>query len=433
MRIVLRAGRVIDPRSGRDEVADVVIEDGRVTAVGPLAGASAVEGARDTEVVECAGCWVTPGFVDLHAHLREPGYEYKEDVVSGTRAAAAGGFTRVCAMPNTRPVNDNRAITEMIVAKAKEHGAVRVHPIGAITRGQEGRELTEMADLRDAGCVAVSDDGRCVTDSAVMRRALEYATTFGLVVIQHAEDHGLTKGAQMHEGRVSTRLGLKGWPRVAEDHIVARDLMLARDIGARYHLAHASTAGSVALIREAKSRGLKVTAEVTPHHLTLTDEAVLGYRTACKVNPPLREAGDRDALIEGLADGTLDCVATDHAPHAPIEKDCEFSEAALGMVGLETCLPLLLDLVRKGRVTEGRLIDALTLAPARALGLDTPTLAPGAVADVVVIDPDGAWTVDPSRFASKSRNTPFAGWEVRGRVTRTYVAGREVYRAPGEG
>jgi dihydroorotase len=421
---------VIDPLRGFDAVADVVMEAGRVTAVGPGAGAAASETDRDTVVIDCAGRWVCPGFVDLHAHLREPGYEYKEDVVSGTRAAAAGGFTRVCAMPNTRPVNDNRAITEMIVAKAREHGVVRVHPIGAITRGQEGRELTEMADLRDAGCVAVSDDGRCVTDTAVMRRALEYATTFGMVVIQHAEDHGVTKGALMHEGRVSTRLGLKGWPRVAEDHIVARDLMLARDIGARYHLAHASTAGSVALIRDAKARGLRVSAEVTPHHLTLTDEAVLGYKTACKVNPPLRESADREALIDGLADGTLDCIATDHAPHAAIEKDCEFSEAALGMVGLETCLPLMLDLVRRGRFGAARLIDALTLAPARALGLATPSLAVDAVADVLVIDPELRWTVDPARFASKSRNTPFGGWAVQGRVTHTFVAGREVYRAP---
>jgi dihydroorotase len=432
MQTVLRGGRVMDPGKGRDEVADVVIEGTRVVAVGPGAGAAAQRAERDTVVIPCEGCWVVPGFVDLHAHLREPGYEYKEDVVSGTRAAAAGGFTRVCAMPNTRPVNDNRAITEMIVAKAREHGLVRVHPIGAITRGQEGRELTEMADLRDAGCVAVSDDGRCVTDSAVMRRALEYATTFGMVVIQHAEDHGLTKGALMHEGAVATRLGLKGWPRVAEDHIVARDLMLARDIGARYHLAHASTAGSVALLREAKSRGLKVTAEATPHHLTLTDEAVLGYRTACKVNPPLRETGDRDALIDGLADGTIDCVATDHAPHAALEKDCEFADAAMGMVGLETCLPLLLDLVRKGRLTASRLIDALTLAPARALGLDAPSLDVGAVADVVVLDPARRWVVDPTRFASKSRNTPFAGWDVQGRVTHTLVAGRVVFTAPAE-
>ncbi len=427
MRIVLREGRVIDPASGRDEVADVVIEDGRVALVGAGAAAQAREGDRDTRVVDCRGRWVTPGFVDLHTHLREPGQEYKEDIASGTRAAAAGGFTTVCAMPNTRPVNDTRAVTEMMVAKARSHGLVRVHPIGAITRGQQGRELTEMADLRDAGCVAVSDDGRCVTDAAVMRRALEYARTFDLPVVQHAEDHALTEGAQMHEGAVSTRLGLKGWPRVAEDHVVARDLMLAAATGARYHLAHASTAGSAALLREARARGIRVSAEVTPHHLTLTDEAVLGYRTACKVNPPLRERGDVDALVEALADGTIDCVATDHAPHASIEKDCEFSEALNGMVGLETALALLLDLVRAARLSPSRLVDALTAAPARAFGLDAGTLRAGARADVAVLDPDRGWTVDPRRFRSKGRNTPFEGRAVRGRVERTLLAGVEVY------
>jgi dihydroorotase len=380
---------------------------------------------------DCSGKWITPGFVDLHTHLREPGLEYKEDIASGTRAAAAGGFTTVCAMPNTKPVNDNRAITEMIVARSKQHGSVHVHPLGAITRGQLGRELTEMADLRDAGCVAVSDDGRCVTDAAVMRRALEYAHTFGLPVVQHAEDHSLTVGAQMHEGAISTRLGLKGWPRVAEDHIVARDLMLASAIGAHYHLAHASTAGSIALIREAKSRGMHVTVEATPHHLTLTDDAVLGYRTACKVNPPLRERGDVDALVAALADGTIDCVATDHAPHAHIEKECEFSEALNGMVGLETCLAVLLGLVRSGAVSAHRLIAALTVGPARAFGLDAGTLRVGAVADVTVIDPEFAWTVDAKQFHSKGRNTPYDGVAMCGRAQHTWVAGVEVHSAYG--
>lgn len=430
MRLVLRGARVIDPSVGLDEVGDVVIEGGVIARVGRGAAEGIAGGDRDTVVRELAGRWVAPGFVDLHAHLREPGLEYKEDIASGTRAAAAGGFTTVCVMPNTKPVNDTRAVTEMMVAKAAALGRVRVRPIGCITRGQAGRELTEMADLRDAGCVAVSDDGRCVTDSAVMRRAMEYATTFGLPVVQHAEDHALTQGAQMHEGPTATRLGLKGWPRVAEDHVVARDLMLAELTGARYHLAHASTRGSAALLREAKSRGLRVTAEVTPHHLTLTDEAVLGYRTACKVNPPLREAEDRAALIEALADGTLDCVATDHAPHAMMEKDTEFSEAALGMVGLETALPLLLALVRDGRVPLARMIDALTVAPARAFGFEVPSLRPGAAADVVVLDPEREWTVDPAAFASKGRNTPFAGWSVRGRVERTYVGGVEAHACP---
>ena len=419
---------MIDPSTGRDEVADVIIEGERIATVGPMAAAAIRADERDTVIIDCAGRWVTPGFVDLHAHLREPGLEYKEDIASGTRAAAAGGFTTVCAMPNTKPVNDNRAITEMMVAKGRSHGIVNLHPIGAITRGLAGRELAEMADLRDAGCVAVSDDGRCVTDAGVMRRALEYARTFGLVVVQHAEDHTLTAGAQMHEGRVSTRLGLKGWPRVAEDHIVARDVLLTQTTGAAYHVAHASTAGSAAIVREAKSRGLTVTAEVTPHHLTLTDEAVLGYRTHCKVNPPLREQSDVDAMIDALAEGTIDCVATDHAPHAEREKDCEFAEAPPGMLGLETCLPLLLDLVRKGRISVGRVIESLTTSPARVFGLRTPSLREGSRADVVVIDPEAGWTVHAARMQSKSKNTPFEGWAVTGRVTRTFVAGREVFR-----
>lgn len=430
MRTVLLGGRVIDPRTGLDDTADVVIEAGRVSRVGRGAAEGIAPGERDTVVHDCAGQWVLPGFVDLHTHLREPGYEYKEDIVSGTRAAAAGGFVVVCAMPNTKPVNDNRAITEMIVAKGRDHGLVRVHPIGAITRGQAGRELAEMADLRAAGCVAVSDDGRCVTDAGVMRRALEYARTHGLVVVQHAEDHALTEGAQMHEGAVATRLGLKGWPRVAEDHIVARDLMLAKLTGARYHLAHASTAGSVALVRAAKSEGLNVTAEVTPHHLTLTAEAVLGYDTACKVNPPLREQADVDALIEGLADGTLDCVATDHAPHAPVEKDTTFQEAAFGMVGLETALALLLALVHAGRLRPMRLVEALTRAPMRAFDLDAHGVYEGSAAHLTVVDPAARWTVDPRAFASRSRNTPFVGRAVQGRVVRTFVAGRCVFEAP---
>lgn len=430
MRTVLRGVRVIDPARGLDAQRDVVIEGGRVTAVGEGAAAGIGAEARDTRVIDGAGRWLAPGFIDLHTHLREPGYEYKEDIVSGTRAAAAGGFTTVCAMPNTRPVNDNRAITESMVAKARAHGLVRVYPIGAITRGQEGRELTEMADLRDAGCVAVSDDGRCVTDAGVMRRALEYATTHGLVVVQHAEDHALTRGAQMHEGAVSTRLGLKGWPRFAEDHIVARDLMLADATGARYHLAHASTAGAAALVRAAKERGLNVSAEVTPHHLTLTDAAVLGYNTACKVNPPLREAHDVEALIAALADGTIDCVATDHAPHASIEKECEFAEAAHGMVGLETALALLLGLVHGGRLKAARLVEALTVGPARAFGFEVPTVREGACADLVLIDPARVWQVAPERFASKSRNTPFAGRELVGAVEMTLVGGAIVYENP---
>lgn len=425
MRVVLSGGRVIDPRSGRDEIADVVIEAGKITRIGAGAAGDVRADDRDTRVVDCRGRWVVPGFVDMHTHLREPGQEYKEDIQSGSRAAAAGGFTTVCAMPNTSPTNDTRAVTEMMVAKARSHAKVRVHPIGAITLGLKGEQITEMADLREAGCVAVSDDGRCVTNAGVMRRAMEYAHTFDLPIIQHAEDHALTEGALMHEGAVATRLGLKGWPRVAEDHIVARDVLLTEGIGGRYHVAHASTRGTASLLREAKSRGLRVSAEATPHHLTLTDEAVIGYNTACKVNPPLREAGDRDALIAALADGTIDCVATDHAPHANAEKDCEFAAAPNGMIGLETALPLMLELVRTNRVPLLRMIDALTSAPARVVGIDAGTLVVGGAGDVTVIDPERRWKVET--FASKSRNSPFVGREVQGRVVLTLVGGAVVF------
>jgi dihydroorotase len=346
---------------------------------------------------------------------------------SGLLAAAAGGFTDVCAMPNTRPVNDTRAVTEMLVAKAKRLGGSRLHPIGAITVGLRGESLTEMADLRDAGAVAVSDDGRCVTSSAVMRRALEYAATFDLPVIQHAEDHALTQGAQMHDGAVSTKLGLRGWPRVAEDVIVARDVLLAEVARARYHVAHVSSFGSVRILREAKARGITVTAEVTPHHLLLTHAALLGYDTGCKVNPPLRADEDVAAVREALADGTIDCIATDHAPHSSLEKDCEMAEAAPGMIGLELCVPLLLGLVHEGTLSLARFVDALTRAPARVAGLTVPTIREGARADLTLIDPDARYALDPTRFFSKGRNTPFAGRAVRGRVLATVVDGRMAY------
>jgi dihydroorotase len=315
----------------------------------------------------------------------------------------------------------------MLVAKARAIGTVRLHPIGAITMGQKGEHLTEMADLKDAGAVAVSDDGRCVTNSQVMRRALEYATTFDLPLIQHAEDHALTEGAQMHEGAVSTRLGLRGWPRVAEDVIVARDVLLAEYVGARYHVAHVSTMGAVRLVREAKARGIAVTAEVTPHHLLLTDQALLGYDTACKVTPPLREPEDVEALRRALADGTIDCVATDHAPHGVLDKHVEMAEAAPGMIGLELCLPLLLGLVRDGFLPLGRLVDALTGGPARIVGLPAPRIRDGARADLVLVDPAARWTVDPARLKTKSRNTPFAGREVTGRVMMTVCEGRVIH------
>ncbi len=422
---VLRSGRVIDPKSGRDEEADVVVEGGRVTRVGRGAGAG-LEGER-VEIIDCAGRWVVPGLVDLHVHLREPGQEYKEDIASGLAAAAAGGFTSVCAMPNTRPVNDRRSITEAMLARARSVRGARLHVFGAVTRESAGKELTEMADLREAGAIGVSDDGVCVMSAAVMRRALEYARTFDLLVSQHCEDHTMTAGAQMNEGPVSTRLGLRGWPREAEDVIVARDLVLAEMTGARYHVAHLSSRGAVRLMREAKSRGLCVSAEVTPHHLLLTDEAVVGYRTFCKVNPPLRSAEDVEAVREALRDGTIDCIATDHAPHSALEKDCEFEAASFGILGLEPALPMLLTLVKGGHLSAGRLVEALTVAPARAAKLDAGTLEVGARADVAVIDPELAWTLEPSALRSKSSNHPWIGHRLTGAVVRTLVGGETVY------
>jgi dihydroorotase len=426
--LVFRRVRAVDPARSLDAEIDVVVEDGLVTRAGPRAAEGLLSDSsipRDKlRVFEVPGALLLPGLVDLHAHLREPGQEYKEDIRSGLAAAAAGGFTDVCAMPNTRPVNDTRAVTEMLVHKARAIGGTRLHPIAAITVGQKGDTLTEMADLKEGGAIAVSDDGRCVTRSDVMRRALEYASTFDLPIIQHAEDHALTAGAEMHEGAVATRLGLRGWPRVAEDVIVARDVLLAEYVGAKYHVAHVSTMGSARILREAKSRGIQVTAEVTPHHLLLTDQRLIGYDTACKVNPPLRETEDLLALRDALADGTIDCIATDHAPHSPLEKNCELSEAAPGMIGLELCLPLMLGLVEEGILPLHRLVDALTRAPARIVGLPAPSIAEGKPADLTLVDPGREWLVQPERLRTKSKNTPFLGQTMRGKVLATVVGGQ---------
>ncbi|KPK15599.1 MAG: dihydroorotase [Myxococcales bacterium SG8_38] len=425
--IVLRGGRVLDPSQGLDETADVVIESGRIRSVGSGAGAS-YTASEQVRIVDVSGHWVCPGFIDLHVHLREPGQEYKEDIASGLDAAAAGGFTAVCPMPNTKPVNDTRAITEMMIARAEEHGGVRLLPFGAVTRGQRGSELTEMADLRDAGAVGVSDDGRCVMNAAVMRHALEYARTFDLLVTQHCEDHHLTEGAQMHEGARSTQLGLRGWPRAAEDIIVARDLILAEATGARYHVAHISSFGAVRLLREAKSRGLRVSAEVTPHHLLFTDEALLSYDTYCKVNPPLREDEDREALRQALADGTIDCIATDHAPHSDLEKDCEFEAASVGINGLESAVASMLQLVRDGALRPMRMVEALSTAPARLIpDFDGGSLREGKRADLTVLDPEVRWILDQEALRSKSHNTPLLGRELMGRPSLTIVGGQVVH------
>ena len=424
---VLRGGRVLDPSQGIDEVADVVIEAGRIKAVGRDAGGAYTSGDR-VSVRDMSGRWVCPGFIDLHVHLREPGEEYKEDIASGLDAAATGGFTAVCPMPNTKPTNDSRAITEMMLSRAEEHGGTRLLPFGAVTKGQRGMELTEMADMREAGAIGVSDDGVCVMNAAVMRHAMEYARTFDLLVSQHCEDHHLTEGAQMHEGARSTQLGLRGWPRAAEDVIVARDLVLAETTGARYHVAHISSMGAVRLLREAKSRGLRVSAEVTPHHLLFTDEALLSYDTYCKVNPPLREEEDRAALREALADGTIDCIATDHAPHTDLEKDCEFDAAWPGINGLESAIGSMLQLVRDGVLRPLRLVETLSTAPARLIpDYEGGTLRKGRPADVTVLDPEARWILEGSALRSKSYNTPLLGRELMGRPVMTIVGGKLVH------
>ncbi len=424
--IVLQGGRVIDPASGRDGEADVVLDGGRVVAVEPGAAAAAPAGAR---VIDARGLVVAPGFVDVHVHLREPGQEYKEDIVSGTRAAAAGGFTTVCCMPNTTPVNDCRAVTDLIVRRAREAGVVKVYPVGAISVGLKGESLAEIGEMKDAGIVAVSDDGRPVMNAELMRRALEYARTFGLPVVQHCEDLNLAAGGVMNEGPTATRAGLRGQPPAAESVMVARDIELVGWTGGRYHVAHVSTAAAVRMVREAKARGLHVTCEVTPHHFTLTDEACAGYDTSTKCAPPLRSSEDLAAVRAALADGTIDCIATDHAPHGAQEKELEFDHAAFGMIGLETALALGLKLVDEGVLPLPTLIERLTVGAARVFELPAGTLARGAAADVVAFDPAAPFTVDPARFRSKSRNSPFAGWALRGRVACTIVDGKIVYQA----
>ncbi|HEU4367097.1 MAG TPA: dihydroorotase [Methylomirabilota bacterium] len=420
MSLLIRNGRVVDPAGSMDAVQDVLVKGDRVERLG--SGLPAPDGAA---VIDAAGKVVCPGFIDIHVHLREPGFEYKETVATGTRAAAAGGFTAVCCMANTHPVNDNRSITDYIRARAAAEGAVRVYPIGAVTRGLGGKELAELAELAEAGCVAFSDDGKCVMNAALYRRAMEYTLPFGVPVISHAEDDHLADGGAMHEGVVSTELGVPGVPAAAEDVMVARDILLAELTGAHLHVAHLSTAGAVRLVREAKARGVRVTAEVTPHHLLLTDEAVRSFDVNTKMNPPLRSRRDTEALLEGLLEGTIDCIATDHAPHALSEKEGEFDRAAFGIVGLETAVGLLLDrLVRPGILPLPTLVARLSRDPARLLGLPGGSLAPGSPADLTILDPSAEWTVDPARFESRSRNTPFGGWTLTGRPWMTIVGGR---------
>jgi len=433
VRLVIAGGLVADPEAGKAEVADVVIEDGRIKAVGPgLTGETGAGTRKGETVIDAAGKVVLPGLVDAHVHLREPGQEHKEDIASGTAAAALGGFTSVAAMANTDPVIDDRVGVEFVKERAAAVGLVNVFPVGAVTKGRKGVELAEMGEMAEAGAVAFSDDGRPVSSGEVMRLALEYAGMFGRPVISHCEDTDLSAGGVMHLGYWSTVLGLKGVPAAAEEVMVARDIILARLTGGRVHLTHLSTAGSMELVRRAKEEGLAVTCDITPHHIALTDEAVrtLDYDTSTKVNPPLRTEADREALRLAVREGLVDLIATDHAPHHLDDKDVEYDYAAFGISGLETAVGLVVThLVGGGHLDWVGVARLMSANPARLLGLeDKGTLRPGADADVTVIDPEAEWTVAPETFASKGRNTPFAGLTLRGRVTETIVGGRIVVR-----
>jgi dihydroorotase len=426
MRLLIANGYVIDPTQGINGGQNLLIEDGRVASL--LNRNEAVpEGA---EVFDATGLIVAPGFIDLHTHLREPGQEYKETIQTGTTAAVAGGYTSVCAMPNTDPVNDNPAVTRFIIEQAEGAGLANVFPVGAITKGSQGKELAEMGEMRRAGIVAVTDDGRPVPSAGMMRRAMEYARGFDLPVMDHCEERTLTAGGVMHEGEWSLRLGLRGHPALAEELDAWRDCALAELTGARLHLAHVSTRGAIEAVRRAKERGLSVTCEVAPHHFTLTDAAVEGYDTNTKMCPPLRSEAHLAALIEALADGTIDAIATDHAPHHADEKALEYDHAPNGITGLETAVGLALTrLVHQGVVGLERLVELCSVNPARIFNLtDRGTLRPGAWGDVTILDPDLEWTFQAARSESKSRNTPFDGWALRGAAVATIVAGRIVYQ-----
>lgn len=442
--ILIKGGRVIDPSQGVDGVHDLLLEDGVVGGI-----AQNIEPPEHAEVIDASGMAVCPGFIDVHCHLREPGFEDKETIATGTLAAARGGFTTVCAMPNTNPAMDTRATVEYVLRKARDEAAVRVLPIGSVTKQSKGKQLAEMGELAEAGAIGFSDDGNPVADSNIMRQALGYSSALGLPVINHCEEPELFHGGSMNEGWIANRLGVKGIPNSAEDIMVARDIHLAELTGGRYHVAHLSTAGALELVRRAKERGMtNVSTEVTPHHLTLTDEAILGrtadgidgsvayapltpaaYDTTAKVNPPLREQSDMEALIQGLRDGTIDLIATDHAPHNRTDKECTLHEAAFGISTLETALGQLMSLVHSGAIGLPLLIEKLTAAPARFLRReDIGALKRGASADITIIDPNAEWVVDATQFASKGKNTPLDGATLRGRVWATVVAGKVVYQ-----
>lgn len=422
MKLLLKNGRVVDPASGTDDARDVLVQDGKISRV-----ERAIDD-RDAQVVDVSGLVVCPGFIDMHVHLREPGQEWKETVATGTHAAAVGGFTGVACMANTVPVNDTASVTEWIITEAADHGSVPVYPIGCVTKGMAGEELAEMSDMLEAGARAFSDDGKPVHSSLMMRKALEYSKIFDVPIIDHCEDRTLVDGGVMNEGPVSTRLGLRGWPAVAEDVMVQRDLLLAEYTGGHVHIAHTSTARAIDFVRRAKQHGVRASCEVTPHHIALTDEAVGQYDTNAKMNPPLRSSADLQGLLDGLADGTVDAIATDHAPHHSDEKCVEFSLAPFGVIGLETAVPVCLErLVRTQVIDLPRLVELFTAGPARVLRLDKGRLAPGGDADITVLDLERRTTIEPKAFRSKSRNTPFGGWELRGAAVMTLVGGRIVH------
>ena len=418
--ILIKNGRVIDPANKIDTVLDILIDNGKIIETGKKLSTQ----HSALVIIDASDKIVVPGLIDMHVHLREPGYEYKETIKTGTEAALAGGFTSIACMPNTKPVNDNQSVTDFILDKARKEGVVNVYPVGAITKGLKGEELSEIGELKSAGVVAITDDGKPVMNSELMRRAMEYASMFDLPVISHCEDLHLSEGGVMNEGFVSTELGLKGIPNAAEDVMTARDIALSELTGARLHIAHVSTRGAVNLIREAKSRGVKVTCETAPHYFTLTEKTVDDYNTNAKMNPPLRSEDDLKAIIEGLKDGTIDVIATDHAPHEASEKDVEFDKAPFGIVGLETSLPLTLKLVEDGIISLTEAIAKLTVNPSRILNLNKGTLSVDADADISIINPDKEWQIDITRFKSKGKNSPFHGLKVKGLVNTVIINGK---------
>ncbi|OGW02054.1 MAG: dihydroorotase [Nitrospinae bacterium RIFCSPLOWO2_02_39_17] len=417
--ILIKNGRVIDPANKIDAILDILIENGRITEIGKAISHQ----PSVISLIDASGKIVVPGLIDMHVHLREPGYEYKETVKTGAESALAGGFTSIACMPNTKPVNDNQSVTDFILDKARKEGVVNVYPIGAITKGLKGEELAEIGELKSSGVVAITDDGKPVMNSELMRRGMEYASMFDLPVISHCEDLKLSEGGVMNEGFVSTELGLKGIPDTAEVVMVARDIALAELTGAKLHIAHVSTRGAVSLIKGAKLRGVNITCETAPHYFTITEKEVIGYDTNAKMNPPLRTEDDLKAIKEGLRDGTIDVIATDHAPHEVSEKEVEFDRALFGIVGLETALPLTLKLAHNGVISILEAISKLTINPARILGLNKGTLSVGSDADITIIDLDKEWQVDVTKFKSKGKNSPFQGWHVKGVVEVVIVGG----------